>query len=64
MGKLVELMIKDQIGHIILNRPSCLNIDAAIMQENMIQTLLLQTEDHKEGISAFFGKRKVEFSGK
>lgn len=38
--------------------------EAAFMQENLIQTLLLQTEDHKEGIAAFFEKRKPEFQGK
>lgn len=37
--------------------------EAAFMQENLIQTLLLQTPDHKEGIAAFFEKRKPEFQG-
>ncbi|WP_434400195.1 enoyl-CoA hydratase/isomerase family protein [Planococcus sp. 11815] len=38
--------------------------EATFMQENLIQTLLLQTEDHKEGIAAFFEKRTPEFQGK
>ncbi|RDW15499.1 enoyl-CoA hydratase/isomerase family protein [Oceanobacillus chungangensis] len=33
------------------------------MQETAIQTLLLQTEDNKEGILAFFEKRKPLFKG-
>lgn len=37
--------------------------EAAFMQENLIQTLLLQTPDHQEGIAAFFEKRKPEFQG-
>lgn len=33
-------------------------------QERLIQTLMVQTEDHKEGIAAFKEKRKPEFKGK
>ncbi|MFD1065937.1 enoyl-CoA hydratase/isomerase family protein [Oceanobacillus locisalsi] len=34
------------------------------LQETAIQTLLLQSEDNKEGIQAFFEKRKPEFKGR
>ncbi|GIO24499.1 enoyl-CoA hydratase/isomerase family protein [Oceanobacillus sp. J11TS1] len=34
------------------------------LQETAIQTLLLQSEDNKEGIQAFFEKRKPNFRGK
>ncbi|UUI39284.1 enoyl-CoA hydratase/isomerase family protein [Oceanobacillus oncorhynchi] len=34
------------------------------LQETAIQTLLLQTEDNKEGIQSFFDKRKPSFKGK
>ncbi|PGY06391.1 enoyl-CoA hydratase/isomerase family protein [Bacillus sp. AFS031507] len=33
-------------------------------QERLIQTLMVQTEDHQEGIAAFIKKRKPEFKGK
>ncbi|MEH6995820.1 enoyl-CoA hydratase-related protein [Neobacillus drentensis] len=33
-------------------------------QERLIQTLMVQTEDHQEGITAFIEKRKPEFKGK
>jgi 2-(1,2-epoxy-1,2-dihydrophenyl)acetyl-CoA isomerase len=33
-------------------------------QERLIQTLMVQTEDHQEGIAAFKEKRKPEFKGK
>ncbi|WP_152655344.1 enoyl-CoA hydratase/isomerase family protein [Oceanobacillus sp. CFH 90083] len=34
------------------------------LQETAVQTLLLQSEDNKEGIQAFFEKRRPDFKGK
>lgn len=48
----------------LLNRSSTSNLDVALMHENMVQTLLLQTVDHHEGISAFIEKRTPNFMGK
>ncbi|HZG72970.1 MAG TPA: enoyl-CoA hydratase/isomerase family protein [Chondromyces sp.] len=47
----------------LLNHSKDLHLEAAFMQENIIQALLLQTQDHKEGISAFFEKRVPDFKG-
>lgn len=47
----------------LLNRAQSSNLDVALMNENMVQTLLLQTEDYKEGIRAQFEKRKPQFTG-
>lgn len=38
--------------------------EAAFMQENMIQSMLLQTNDHKEGVAAFLEKREPRFTDK
>ena len=37
--------------------------ETSLMQENVIQSLLLQTEDNREGIQAFFEKRKPKYKG-
>lgn len=48
----------------LVNHVGELHKETAFMQENLIQTMLLQTQDHKEGISAFFEKREAKFIGK
>lgn len=47
----------------LLNRARSSNLDVALMNENMVQTVLLQTEDHKEAIRSYFEKRTPEFLG-
>lgn len=48
----------------LVNHVGELHKETAFMQENMIQAMLLQTGDHKEGVAAFFEKRSPAFSGK
>lgn len=48
----------------MLNNASDFSHEASIMQENIIQTLMFQTEDVKEGVRAFAEKRSPEFKGK
>jgi len=48
----------------LVNHSDQLNDDTNDMQETTIQTLLLQSKDNKEGIRAFFEKRKPDFQGK
>lgn len=46
----------------LVNRSDELHQETAFMQENLIQAMLLQTDDHKEGAAAFYEKRKPEFN--
>lgn len=48
----------------LVNHVGELHKETAFMQENMIQAMLLQTQDHKEGVAAFFEKRLPQFAGK
>ncbi|MFS0750644.1 enoyl-CoA hydratase/isomerase family protein [Oceanobacillus sp. 1P07AA] len=48
----------------MVNHASEYNQDTNDLQELAVQTLLLQSEDNKEGIAAFFEKRKPAFKGK
>lgn len=47
-----------------VNHAEDLNFETSDMQETAVQALLLQSEDNKEGIRAFFEKRKPNFQGK
>ena len=40
------------------------SLDEILEQERLIQTLMVQTEDHHEGIAAFKEKRKPQFKGR
>lgn len=48
----------------MLNHAHEFTHDTNFMQEVTMQALLLQTEDNKEGVRAFFEKRKPDFKGK
>ncbi|WP_067726204.1 enoyl-CoA hydratase/isomerase family protein [Oceanobacillus damuensis] len=48
----------------LVNHSDELTFDTNDMQETAVQTLLLQTEDNREGIRAFFEKRKPAFKGR
>lgn len=48
----------------LVNHVGELHQETAFAQENMIQAMLLQTQDHKEGIAAFLEKREARFTGK
>lgn len=57
------LIANKYIKYLVDNARS-LQSNTAFMQENMIQSVLLQSADHKEGLAAFFEKRKPVFTGK
>jgi 2-(1,2-epoxy-1,2-dihydrophenyl)acetyl-CoA isomerase len=46
-----------------VNHAKDYNFETSDLQEMAIQTLLLQSEDNKEGVKAFFEKRKPNFKG-
>ncbi|MFB4162486.1 enoyl-CoA hydratase/isomerase family protein [Alteribacillus sp. JSM 102045] len=48
----------------LLNRVGELSFESALLQETIAQSLLLETEDHAEGVEAFLNKRKPSFAGK
>jgi len=48
----------------LLNRSFQTGLAEMIQMETEIQTMLRETEDHKEGIAAFFEKRPPSFKGK
>lgn len=47
-----------------MDRASRLSLDDVLSYESIIQAVCMQTQDHKEGVEAFYGKRKPVFTGK
>ncbi|MFK9116914.1 enoyl-CoA hydratase/isomerase family protein [Peribacillus frigoritolerans] len=56
--------ISNQYVKYLLNRIGSIDYETALFQENLIQSLLLQSKDHKEGLAAFFEKRQPTYIGK
>lgn len=52
------------LGKSIINRSFELDIRTALDMECMAQALAGNTQDHKEGVAAFFEKRKPKFQGR
>jgi len=48
----------------LLNRSLDCDLETALEEEALVQSLVVQSEDSKEGIKAFLEKRKPEFTGK
>jgi 2-(1,2-epoxy-1,2-dihydrophenyl)acetyl-CoA isomerase len=57
-------MVTNKYVKYLINHIKDLPLDSTFMKENMIQTMLLLTDDHREGIKAFFEKRKPTFKGR
>lgn len=49
---------------IAMNKSMHMDLDMSMDYSSSAQVLLFSTEDHKEGLNAFFEKRKTQFKGK
>ncbi|MTH55329.1 enoyl-CoA hydratase [Bacillus mangrovi] len=48
----------------IIEQSSCSRLEDILEQERLTQAMMIETDDHQEGIAAFKEKRKPEFQGK
>jgi 2-(1,2-epoxy-1,2-dihydrophenyl)acetyl-CoA isomerase len=48
----------------LIDRAHSSTLEEILEQERIIQTMMVQTEDHLEGIAAFKEKRKPQFQGR
>lgn len=46
----------------MMNHGIQISWDDVLKQENMIQAMLMKSEDYEEGISAFYEKRAPQFN--
>lgn len=49
--------MSNKFAKYLFNHSSTFDWDTAIMHENMMQSLLFNTEDFKEGVAAFYNKK-------
>ncbi len=66
--KLAQQLVKGParaiaLGKLLLNRSLDSDLDNALAAEAYAQVILMQTDDHKEGINAFLEKREGKFKG-
>jgi 2-(1,2-epoxy-1,2-dihydrophenyl)acetyl-CoA isomerase len=52
------------LGKLILSRSMEKNLDDVLQFENLVQAICMQSDDHKEGVKAFYEKRNPVFGGK
>lgn len=48
----------------VLNAATSIDQTTSIMLESLAQSILVKTEDHREGVKAFLEKRKANFNGR